>query len=652
MSYRLVTFDANGKISAISPKSFTDTDTPVLTFVAVNPNKYAFIEEDLLPTGKDLARLEKGTDSTVEYSFDGLMVRSDFLEAQSFWDPRTETIVTIDDPSPYIQFGVPVTQDLTKVGVFYNTLDTSTIPFHSSSVKKFGPSSGRFTRSIAGYTGGGLYVTNICKRTATGLTAPHNTLGAGSTATYSFELFFYPTTTALANNFTLLQKGPTGASANWKLGFDSGAGFLQFAWQSYGYTGGYNYSQNIINTAGITANTWHHVAVAVVKNAGTCGSYQISGYWNRANVFSTGVTLATFPEYRYNQGIYIGNNHLGSESFDGYMDSIRVLEAPSTGGIFGPTGYGFLPFGGGTLGVPTLQGFTLNSTVSFLINFNGLDNVSSFYAESTDKHTGVACRLLELAYGVSGPLSDPTDTYTELGIRDIYRYQYGLSGATGLIDGDIGFSSGYGPLVVPYVNFVPIGLTGFTAHGYDYIFAVYDAKDAGLGVTGFKSIYKNNTLYEYCLERMAFIEGACGNRGSSGNVFQSRLGINPFGRLFSGMGGNCYGISANHTNLFIDPLNAETMNYIMTNGYLVTQGICYSSYTFKDALNFQRTLTGTEINNLRLDILDYYNKLSLTRRDTKDTIKTATTKSSVKTTKNNKASGNPEISGEEPLPGP
>lgn len=642
MPYRLVKFNPQGKIVSVSPKSFKDTDAPIFTFVASNPKMFGFVDEALLPTGSDLGILEQGLDVNNSYAYDGGIVRIDTNLQRSYYDPRVETSVVVRDPFPYFQYGDPLVQDLTRTQVFFNDLNKETKPRHSTAQKKFGPSSGLFGGAIIG-TGGGIYVTNINKRSFGASVAPHNILGGGSTASYSMEMFFRPSSTALSSNFTLMQKGPTGASANWKITFDNSSGFLQFAWQSYNSTGGYNYSENIINTAGISANTWHHVAVSVVRNTGvgaSAGIYQIAGYWNGANVFSRGVTSSTFPEFRYDQGLYIGNNHLGTEGFDGYIDSIRVMESGTTSGVFGPSGYGFLPFGSGTLGVPTLQGFSLNSDTCFVMNFNNLQDSSDFYAESSDYITGVVSRITDLVLA-SGDIDRELETESgrsEIGLRDIFRYQRGISGPTGISDAT-GFSMGYGPITNPFVNIVPPGATGFTAHGYDYAFIPYSVKDEDFGFTGFRSSYKYNMLYEYCLERMAFIEGACGNRGSCGNIFKSRLGTNPFGRLFSGMSGNCYGVSANHTNLFIDPLDAETMNYIMSNGYLVSQGISFASYTFTDALDFERTLTATEINNLRLDILEYYNRLATIRRDIKNDIAAATTKGQVRDSKKNKGTG-------------
>ena len=301
-------------------------------------------------------------------------------------------------------------QDITKATAYYNLVDTTTKPVHSITIYKLGKGAGKFTKSTSGYTGGGIYITNLSKRNQSTFVAPHNNISGGATLSFATELFFYPTSTA--SNFTLLQKGPTGASANWKLSFDSSAGQLQFAWQSYGSSSGYNYTQNIINTAGLTVNTWHHVAIAMVRNgSGVC--YQMSGYFNGANKFSQSVTLGSMPEVRYNNGLYMGNNPQGTESFDGYIDSFRLLESPSTGGLFGPSGYGFLPFAGGTLGVPTLSGFTRSSQTAAILNFNNLADTSDFYVESMDYIAGTVTRITNLTLG--GTAATPT-TSAEVGV--------------------------------------------------------------------------------------------------------------------------------------------------------------------------------------------------------------------------------------------
>jgi hypothetical protein len=144
------------------------------------------------------------------------------------------------------------------------------------------------------------------------------------------------------------------------------------------------------------------------------------------------------------------------------------------------------------------------------------------------------------------------------------------------------------------------------------------------------------------LEGMALLEGASGNRGSSGNVFASRYGTNPFRRLF-GSGGQTYGTTGSNFHLFIDPYDANVMGYIMSNGYLVEQGVCRSSYTFTDALDFERTITAQEIRNLRLDILEYYARLDQARIDANVIVQAATTKSGIKGGKATKVTGNPTL---------
>lgn len=643
MPYRLVTFDTLGKIIAVNPKSFSDNEVPSFTFVAMNPSVYAFISEDQLPKGEYLANLELGVNAFNDFEFAGSYIRplNRGSDQNALYDPRTEIILKMDNPSPYITFATGVKQDITKTQVTYNQLDASTKPVHSSTQKKFGPTSGKFTRSGSGFTGGNIQVTNIVKRSNLINTAPHNRIGKGNTATafssYGFEMFFYPT--SLSNNFTLMQKGLTGASASWKLGYDSGAGFLQFAWMGKGTTGGYNISQNIVNTAGISLNGWNHVAVSLVRE-GTAGvTYTIKGYFNTTQRFSTTGTGNSIPEDTDNGGIYIGNNHLGTDSFSGYIDSIRVFDTDVTGGLL--TAYGFY---GNTLGVPTLNGFTTSPEICFVMNFNGLEDVDSFYAESQDKMVGVTTRISDLVLGPSGAPS--TALVADVGIRDIYRYQYGISGSTGYSD-ETGFSTGYGPIVFPYSM-----SSGSTApHGYDYIFDLYSIIDLGVTLETFRASYRYNAMYEAMVESFFYIEGASGNRGCSGSITRSSLGTNPFGRLFGSCGGNYYGISFNHSALFLDPLDAETLSYILRNGELAGLGICRASYTFTDGLNFNRTLNAQQIYNLRLDLLDYFNSIVQTKLDSLTVINAATTKKIVSTGKGSKATGNPALPvGEDDVP--
>jgi hypothetical protein len=632
MPYRLVTFDSLGKMIAVNPKSFQDNEVPTFTYVANNPAVYSFISEDLLPKGEYLANLELGVNAFSDFELNGSYIRplNRGSDQNALYDPRSEIILKTDNPSPYVSFATAVKQDITKTQVTYNQLDETTKPVHSSIQKKFGPTSGKFTRSLSGLTGGSIYVTNIVKRSDLINTAPHNRIGKGNTGTayssYGFEMFFYPT--SLSNNFTLMQKGLTGASASWKLGYDSGAGFLQFAWMGKSTTGGYNLSQNIVNTAGISLNNWNHVAVSLIREGTTGITYTIKGYFNSTQRFSTTGTASTIPEDTDTGGIYIGNNHLGSDSYTGYIDSLRVFDTDVTGGLL--TAYGFY---GNTLGVPTLTGFTTSSEICFVMNFNGLEDVDSFYAESQDRMIGVVTRISDLVLGPSG--APVTATVADVGIRDIYRYQYGISGATGYTD-DTGFSMGYGPLVFPYAT-----TPGSTVHGYDYVFDIYSVTDLGVTLETFRSNYRYNAMYEAMIESFYFIEGASGNKGSSGNVSKSSLGTNPFGRLFGSCGGNYYGISFNHSALFLNPLDTETLSFILRNGELAGLGICRSSYSFTDGLNFNRTLNAQQIYNLRLDLLDYFNKLVQSKLDSVSSINSATTKKSVSTGKGAKATGSP-----------
>ena len=74
----------------------------------------------------------------------------------------------------------------------------------------------------------------------------------------------------------------------------------------------------------------------------------------------------------------------------------------------------------------------------------------------------------------------------------------------------------------------------------------------------------------------------------------------------------------------------------MNNGYLATQGICLSSYSFFDARGITRTVTATDISNLRLDILEYQNNILNGYRATKAQVVAAATKNDIKVAVKNK----------------
>jgi hypothetical protein len=631
MAYRICTFDATGKITSVSSISYEDEKEVIAEFTAFNTSAFGFINESLIPAGlidsTDTESISRGSVYGLAADY------SESARRSTAYDPRTEVVLVMENPYPYISHGNVIVQDVTRAIAVYNSaIGTLNRPLHSTTIKKFGPTSAKFTAPGGGYTGGYIYVTNLSKRTQGGFTAPHNNIAGGQTHCYAFELFFYPT--SMSSNFTLLQKGPTGASANWKIGYDSSAGFLQFAWQSYGYTLGYNYSQNIVNSAGFTTNAWHHVAVAAVKNTGGTG-YLLSGYFNGANVFSQSVTFGTMPEVRYNNGIYIGNNSIGSEPFSGYIDSLRVLEQPGTAGIFGPTGYGFLPFGGGTLGVPTLAGFTRGSSTALVMNFNGQSGSYQFHCESPDYVTASVTRTTNLILG--GASGASLADQGEVGTRNVLRYTIDTTGFT--TSDPTGFSTNFGAIVNPYINFAPAGSTAFYVHGTDYIFNLYSVVDTNPDIDVIRTNYINDLLYDRSLELMGFIEGISGNKGSSGNVFNSTLGKNPFRRLF-GASGNSYGSCGNHNSLYLNPLDMDTMQYIMDNGYLATQGICASSYSFVDGKGFTRTVSATDISNLRLDILEHQNNLRTASNTAITNVKSSSTRASVVSIVNNKTPWN------------
>jgi hypothetical protein len=639
MAYRLCIFDAFGKITSVSSASYATDNIVVSDIVTLNPTIHAFVDESQLPTGELLDALIDGNNIGVSNSTGYNTTIRNPEQILANYDPRVEVTLLMENPFPYIAYGTRIVQDVTKAEPFYNLVDATTQPKHKTTQFKFTPSSGKFTRSLSGYTGGGIYVTNINKRSWISETAPHNIVGGVGTGSYAMEMFFYPTTAGLANNFTLMQKGPTGASAQWSLGFDAGAGFLQFSWQSLLTTGGYNYSQNIVNTAGISANNWNHVAVSVVKNGVTQGSYQIAGYFNGTNTFSLGVTLGTVPEYRHTHGIYIGNNSSGSSSFDGYIDSLRLLEQGNTTGLFGPSGYGFLPFGGGTLGVPTAAGFTRSSATCFLMDFNGVHDGTRFLAESPDYVRGTAMRITNLLLGTGGVT---LATIAEVGVKDIVRYTLLATGATGFTD-PTGFSASFGDVANAYVNTAVAGTSASYEHNFDYIFSLNSVYDNQPSLNVMQINYTNDSNYNRSLDLLARIEGIQGNIGSCGSVFQPQLGQNPFRRLFATASGNCYGVGLVHNSLFIDPTNSNTMSYIFDNGYLVTQGICAASYSFVDALGYTRTITGSDISNLRLDILDYQNSLKNSATVVKAAIAASASVNSVRKAKIAKTSGYNEI---------
>jgi hypothetical protein len=639
MPYRICTFDAEGRLTSILPFSYSSEDLAYSTIMAANPSFYSFVEESLLPS-TDLPDQQQDYDryETQTIGNENFLIRNGNRSA--IFDPRVEVTLFIPNPSPYIRRNVRVVQDLTKTTTV-NGSDSLTIPTHSILQRKFGPTSGRFRRSGIGYTGGYVLVSNLSKLDQGVYVAPHNNIAGTGLNSYSFEMFFYPT--SFSNNFTLLQKGAAGTStSNWKLGYDSSAGFLQFAWKTLTGTAGYNQSANIVNTAGMTTNAWQHVAISAVRNTGVSGtiSYTLSGYFNGANVFSVGVTASTAPETRYNQPLFVGNNSLGTEAFDGYIDSLRFLESGNTSGLFGASGYGFLPYGSGTLGVPTLAGFTKNAEVAFIMNFNGLDGNTTFYAESRDFIAANAMRMTNLDLSGGGLTVGGS---VELGVKDVVRYTIGLSSATGYSD-PTGFSMNYGPITNA---FVPTG----TADGYDYAFNLFGIYDNQPALNVYRINYRNDIAFDRALELMFQIDGVFGNRGSSGSVYDSSSGTNPFGRLFSNGAGNCYGLSLSHNSLFLDPLNSKVMSYIMDNGYLASQGISSPSYSFVDAAGINRNLTSTDIVNLRLDILDHQNRITKAATDAISTINSAASINQIKVAKIKKPTGYGEasLSGEETL---
>lgn len=627
MAYRICTFDSTGKITSISKESYPTTNYVVKDIVLQNPKAFAFIDETIISTA--LTDRITGSDDEVISNIDGVnFIISGGDQRSTQYDPRTEVVLVVNNQNLQFNHDDRVHQDVTKVTTFNNPIDVSTRPIHSTAQVKFGSASGKFTKSFLGYTGGGLLVTNISKNNYAGYTAPHNTLGANATVSYAMEFFFYPT--SASSNFTIMQKGAAGASANWKIGYDSSAGFLQFAWQSYGTTSGYNYSRNIINTAGMTLNMWHHAAVAVIRNVSAGTGYLISGYFNGRNVFTEGVTLTGLPEFRYGDGIRIGCDSAGNEAFSGYIDSLRVLESSSTGGIF--TTYGFLPYGSGTLSVPQFSGFTRSSQTAFILNFNGVPDSSDFYGESKDFISGTVTRVSNLTFGLTGSiLSDRA----EVGVRNIVRYTMGYTGVTGYSD-PTGYTLSYGHIVLPFVPSSGNTLT----HGTDFVHPLIDVIDNNLSLDVFRINYRTDTIYDTNQSLLAMIEGAYQDKGSKGSVFQTQYGTNPFIRLFGTGGcGNCYGVGLAHNSLYIDPLDTETMRYIMENGYLASQGIVSASYSFVDGRGIMRNLTSTDMINLRLDILDYQNTLINNLKETISTIDGAATKNDVKYAKNNKPSG-------------
>ena len=640
MAFRLVGFDALGKITSVSPISFPDNKLSISDYSVINPNIFSFIDETLLPSGLLLERLTTGEDTSTP-NFDGAVVRGvSPTTVATMYDPRAEVTLTMKNPFPYFTYGNRIVQDVTKTQVSYNTLAPLTQPSHSTTVYKFPPSSGQFTRDTS-FTGGSIYVTNIVKRDLSSYNAPHNRLGQGNAGTtyssYGIELFFYPT--SLTNNFTLVQQGLTGASACWKLGYDSSGGQLQFAWQGHGTTAGYNYTQNIVNTAGISLNDWNHVAVSLIRSGTSGVTFDISGYHNKVKTFTLGVTSVSQLPSRQDAGIYIGNNHSGTEGFNGYIDSLRVFDTVSTGGVVS----GFYPYNAGfTLtGVPTLSGFTYGAEVCFVMNFNNVNGSSDFFAESTDHIQGIVCKITDLTLGLTG--LPTTSTLAEVGVREVVKYELDVTGATAFSD-PTGFTTNYGPIVAPFQTAVTSGIV----HGNDYAFSLYSVYDNAPDIDVFRKVYTTSTSYDFAVESSILIEGNA-SKGSSGSVYSSLLGTNPFYRLFAG--GNCYGTSMDQTNLFIDPLDKTTLGYIFDNGYLVTQGISSSSYSFIDGLGFTRTITPTQISNLRLDILQFQNALQNISINAISEITTAPTKNAIKTGKIQKASGYIESTfGEPELP--
>jgi hypothetical protein len=256
-------------------------------------------------------------------------------------------------------------------------------------------------------------------------------------------------------------------------------------------------------------------------------------------------------------------------------------------------------------------------------------------------------RITNLLLGTGGVT---LATVAEVGVKDIVRYTLLVTGATGFTDAT-GFSASFGDVANAYVNTAVAGTSASYEHDFDYIFSLNSVYDNQPSLNVMQINYTNDSNYNRSLDLLARIEGIQGNIGSCGSVFQPQLGQNPFRRLFATAAGNCYGVGLVHNSLFLDPTNSTVMSYIFDNGYLVSQGICAASYSFVDALGYTRTITGSDISNLRLDLLEYQNSIKNAATEVKVAIAASASVNSVRKAKIAKTSGYSEggLGGEEGL---
>lgn len=458
------------------------------------------------------------------------------------------------------QFNEPVRQSNHRPSVFVGVNNTT--PRHKVGTYKFGYSSLQFfgNDGVVGASGGCVRLDGI-------------TVDNAGTVVYGIELFFNAPAAVLGATGTsvLLAKRPDPALGStidneMLLYFDGAAGLLRFSFLRAGQTGSFSNTLDIYSLASITADQWHHVAVA-----------QRGGQWT--NTFFNGAVAGTAGSaVSYHPGgatFSIGADHLGSNPFQGYIDNLRMFTAP-TGGATGYQSY----WSGTTCPVPTGQ--------------SDIDDLDTLLGG-----TGSYTKYLIKANGISGSnlVTVDTPSYAE---------------------GVVGHFNVDGRLTINHATKYGTG-DGFTANaswGYAHglssgsAYIISSLTTGILGLTLGKEVARATKELAYLTELFDPIEGTGGNTATS-NPFQYLFGFTGGGNTYhSGYFGPT-GSTSNYFSYIPSTANlTDLSNFI--NAYQVngTYSIPGSTMYLADATGTAHAFTKVDMQNLFIDLYRYFATLN------------------------------------------
>ena len=270
--------------------------------------------------------------------------------------------------------------------------------FYDSSPSKHTVTAGGNTTHSSGqskFSGGSIYFDGADDY----LQVPNHTDFAFGSGDFTVDAWIYGTD-AGQNEQTVFCKNAVASNYGWILNFNDGGGAngyldLGLLWS----TNGSSWASTTRFASGITANSWHHVAVCRYFSSGEGNSI------NTINIFVDGTSIGTYTGvgtfYADGQAFQVGAYTPTGGEFQGYMDEVRITKGTA--------------LWRGTFTPPTRR--NLSAPVVDRVNYNGGNFATKETTDVTNYRVGEVIRPIDsTAWDFDG-----TDDQVRIGSSSSYN---------------------------------------------------------------------------------------------------------------------------------------------------------------------------------------------------------------------------------------